>query len=155
MPIPVKKGQGHKKADGGVRQRVEMLGGLRCIVAEKEGAAAVHMLVVLLHGVNVLGDDLFGLVHHAALLLPGVRFLLPEAPHESSTEKRANNWSRSPRQWFPLDKWSYDKNGGLYAASTALGRAIGEARTSVVRRRDPNRVPLPCVSLGAVLTAKR
>ena len=47
---------------GGLRQRVAQLGGLRCIVYEIEGADP-SVLVVLAHGINVLGDDLFGLAH--------------------------------------------------------------------------------------------
>lgn len=57
-PIPLKKGR--KVPSGGVRQRVEHLGGLRCVVAEKdEGSDELPVvLVVLAHGIHVFGDDL-------------------------------------------------------------------------------------------------
>lgn len=52
-PVPLKKG-GRKHAVGGMRQRIEWLGGLRCIIAERdEGSDEPPVLVVVLaHGIN-------------------------------------------------------------------------------------------------------
>jgi len=88
-PVPSSKS---KTPPGGLRQRVAQLGGLRCIVYEIEGADP-SVLVVLAHGINVLGDDLFGLAHHARR--PGVRYVLPAAPCEGSKIKGS---LRQPRQ---------------------------------------------------------
>lgn len=87
-PLPPPKGKTRKAAPGGVRQRVEWLGGLRCIVAEREEGSddgAPALVVVLLHGINVLGDDLYGLCYHCATR-PRVRFVLPAGPEESDDE---------------------------------------------------------------------
>lgn len=97
-PLPCKKGQ-RKLVPGGVRQRVETLGGLRCLVAEKEEGSDEPplLLVVLAHGIHVLGDDLYGLAYHLARRR--VRFVLPGAP-ELSSEGRPEAMMRTPRQWF-------------------------------------------------------
>ena len=87
-PLPAKKGQ-RKPPAGGMRQRVERLGALRCVVAEKdEGSDETPLLlVVMAHGINVLGDDLYGLAYHCGATfggggMPRVRFVLPGAPEE-------------------------------------------------------------------------
>ena len=97
-PLPCKKGQ-RKPAPGGVRQRVETFGGLRCLVAEKEDGSDEPplLLVVLAHGIHVLGDDLYGLAYHLARRR--VRFVLPGAP-ELSSEGRPEAMMRTPLQWF-------------------------------------------------------
>lgn len=75
-----------KRSEGGVRQHVEELGGLRCIVVEQEGRGLPPTaIVVLAHGIDVLGDDLYGFAHRLAV--DGLRLVLPEAPHESAVER--------------------------------------------------------------------
>ena len=103
-PIPEKGGK-RKAAAGGMRQRIEHLGGLRCIVAEKdEGSDEPPKLIVLLaHGIHVLSDDLYGLAYHIAK--PRVRFILPGGPEVSSDYDPLDKTPplRPPRQWF---KWA-------------------------------------------------
>mmetsp|Transcript_74333 Transcript_74333/g.124053 ORF Transcript_74333/g.124053 Transcript_74333/m.124053 type:complete len:416 (-) Transcript_74333:251-1498(-) len=97
-PLPPKKGK-RKKPAGGVRQRVEYLGGLRCIIAETDSEVdqPPQLVVVLAHGIHVLGDDLFGLAHRVAK--ERVRFVLPQAPEESPGPL-GNECYRKTRQWF-------------------------------------------------------
>jgi len=70
----------NKKALGGVRQRVREVGELRSVIMELEHDDAPRAVIVLVHGINVKGDDLFGTAFHA--LNPGMRFVLPSAPNE-------------------------------------------------------------------------
>ena len=101
LPIPDKKGR-RKPPAGGVRQRIEHLGGLRCLVCEKDdGSDEVPLaIVVLAHGIHVLSDDLFGLAYHLAR--PRVRFILPGGCEASSDYKpNADDAPLRPsRQWF-------------------------------------------------------
>ena len=98
-PIPNKKGK-RKAPAGGMRQRVERLGGLRCVIAEKEAGSdeAPLLLVVMAHGINVLGDDLYGLAYHCGATFGGVgmsrvRFVLPAAPEEVEQPKVSSPWA--------------------------------------------------------------
>jgi hypothetical protein len=79
-PVPLKKGK-RKAPAGGVRQRVEHLGGLRCIVAEKdEGSEEVPKCVVILaHGIHVLADDLCALARAESTRVP--RAAAVQSPH--------------------------------------------------------------------------
>jgi len=104
-PVPLKKG-GRKQAVGGMRQRIEWLGGLRCIIAERdEGSDEPPVLVVVLaHGINVLSDDLFGLAYFCGTFgdggMPRVRFVIPGGPEEC---EKPQEMLRAPRRWF---EWS-------------------------------------------------
>ncbi|CAE8638575.1 unnamed protein product, partial [Polarella glacialis] len=128
-----------RASPGGVRQRVEMLGGLRCIVVEREGTEVPSTVVVLAHGIDVLGDDLYGLAHRLALR--GLRLVLPEAPHTSSTEREEEaalqvacpidehesdrvEWRRPLREWWPRQA-GWEK--GLAGSAPLLARCAAAA----------------------------
>ena len=104
IPIESKDGK-RKKPDGPVRQRVEYLGGLRCVISERDDGSEETplMIVVLAHGIHVMSDDLYGLAYHLARRR--VRFVLPGGLEESSEYKDRDPRGedvppRAPRQWF-------------------------------------------------------
>ena len=134
-PVKTKDGK-RKPAAGGMRQRVEQLGGLRCVVAERDEGSdeAPRLIVVLCHGIHVLGDDLYGLAYHAAT--PRVRFILPAGPEPSSNGRPAG-WLRTPRQWFA---WQMGDGaeavlGRMDSAADALAECVRAARRQAPEAR--------------------
>ena len=130
---------------GGIRQRV-VAGPLRCIMVEPDGTtdAEVKLLVVLCHGIEVLGHDLYGLAHH--LCGEKRRLVLPEAPHESAEareEEQVPNVAGLPidesntdlPEWRrPLREWWSRTCSGL-VGSRVKPRVSGGFRAGMPRRR--------------------
>ena len=79
---------------------------------------APQALVILLHGVGADGNDLIGLAHDWAPLLPDVAFLSPHAPF---------SYDMAPvgRQWFSLqERTAAAILAGLQTATPILNRYI-------------------------------
>jgi predicted esterase len=161
-PLPCKDGA-RKSPVGGVRQRVEWLGGLRCIVAEADegsDAGAPEVLVLLAHGIHVLGDDLYGLAYNLLQTASWggggggdrrrVRFVLPEGPEEVPLDpsRRVGNPAdmveealRAPRRWFP---WG----AGDTSESVATNLAVASAQVAACSRAALEKAPGARLVLG-------
>ena len=111
-------------------------------------------MVVLGHGINVLGDDLFGLAHHTRKA--GVRFVLPEGPHQG---EEVAGLLRQPRQWWKggIERWetgvvdAADKFAAC--AKAALADAPSGAKLAVGGFSQGAAVALRAATSGGVSVA--
>ncbi|CAE7212093.1 unnamed protein product [Symbiodinium natans] len=130
---------------GGVRQRLERFGDLRCIVVEPDAMQEPPKLVaVLAHGIEVLGDDLYGLAHR--LCTDGLRVVLPEAPSESaqpreedivenvgqpideSQREDLDEWRKPLREWWSRSVKEKDIEKCLSQAAEGLTACAAAAK---------------------------
>ena len=148
-PIPNKKGQ-RKPAPGGVRQRVEHYGGLRCIIAENDrGSEQPPLLLVLLaHGIHVLGDDLYSLAYHCAR--PNVRFVLPQAAETSPAPVKPDPMQLRPTlQWFA---WKAESTPAELAPRVAqAARQLSECAAAALAAAPGAKLVLGGFSQGAAV----
>lgn len=86
---------------GGVRQYLASDLPLRGIFVEPDGLKEAKVLVVLCHGIEVLGHDLYLLSHNLCDRSSHRRFLLPEAPHESAQPREEEE---AAKETMPIDE---------------------------------------------------
>jgi len=141
VPEPLSR---KRPSPGGVRQHLEVLGGLRCIVVEREEEASpLELVCVLAHGIDVLNDDLYGLADY--MVVDGIRIILPEGIEESNqprepepvstvgnmietNEEDKEEWRRPFRQWWLPRKGA---EAGVAEAGTAFANCAAEALAHV------------------------
>lgn len=132
---------------GGVRQRVAFDLPLRCIMVEPDGTDEAKLLVVLCHGIEVLGHDLYTLAHH--LCAPERRICLPEAPRESAEPREEEivvqveglpidesnsdlpEWRKPLREWWSRSAKEKEIEKCLSEAADALAtvcKSAGDAK---------------------------
>eukprot|EP00931_Biecheleriopsis_adriatica_P028014 TRINITY_DN16750_c2_g3_i1.p1 TRINITY_DN16750_c2_g3~~TRINITY_DN16750_c2_g3_i1.p1 ORF type:complete len:433 (-),score=96.33 TRINITY_DN16750_c2_g3_i1:56-1354(-) len=138
---PPASGKKHA-SPGGIRQRLETLGGLRCIVVEPDSLKSPAAVVVLAHGIEVLGDDLYGLAYRLAV--DGIRIVLPEAPNESAEPREpepkpevvapiddasddAPEWRRPLREWWSRKRSAAEVQKCLAETSRAFACCAADA----------------------------
>lgn len=136
---------------GGVRQYLASKElPLRGIMVEPDGIKEVKLLVVLCHGIEVLGHDLYGVAHQLCLRGPSRRVLLLEAPHESAQPREEEEevkaagmpidesntdlpeWRKPLREWWSRNAKEKEAEKCLSEAAEAVAKSCNAGDTKVV-----------------------
>ncbi|MEE2761603.1 MAG: phospholipase [Pseudomonadota bacterium] len=92
---------------------------------------APEQLVIFLHGYGADGNDLIGLAHHFADLMPGAKFVAPNAPHRCEG-------AMFGYQWFPLaERTEQEMLAGARHAQPVIDMFI-DHRLRVTNLREKN-----------------
>lgn len=138
---------------GGVRQYLASKElPLRGIVVEPDSIKEVKLLVVLCHGIEVLGHDLYSVAHQLCLRAPSPsrRVLLLEAPHESAQPREEEEevkaagmpidesntdlpeWRKPLREWWSRNAKEKEAEKCLSEAAEAVAKCCNAGDTKVV-----------------------